>query len=316
MKVLFISSGNSKAGISPIIKNQGESLRKQGVELEYFTIKGKGIKGYLKNIKPLKQFLKQNQFDIVHAHYSLVALVAILAGAKPIVVSFMGDDVLGSQRDDGSFMLYGKFIVSVSKIVNRLVSFSIVKSKEMQDKMPNAEIIANGVDFNKYKPLDKKFSCKKINKDEKSNYILFPANPNRQEKNYNLFQNAVSLINKEFIETMYYDNTPNEYTPFYYNAASVVVLTSYHEGSPNVIKEAMACNIPIVSTDVGDVREVIGKTKACYITSFEPEDVADKIKKALAFGKRTTGREDIKHLESSVVAKRIIAIYKKVLDKK
>ncbi len=91
------------------------------------------------------------------------------------------------------------------------------------------------------------------------------------------------------------------------------MLTSYNEGSPNVIKEAMACNMPIVSTNVGDVKEVVGKTKGCYITSFEPEDVAEKIKLALEFGKRTIGRDDIKHLESSVIAKKIINVYKSVL---
>ncbi len=77
----------------------------------------------------------------------------------------------------------------------------------------------------------------------------------------------------------------------------------------------MACNIPIVSTDVGDVKEVMGQTDGCYITTFEPKDVANKIQKALEFGKRTTGREDIKHLESSVIAKRIINIYKNVLER-
>ncbi len=316
MKVLFISSGNSKAGISPIIKNQGESLKKQGIELEYFTIKGKGIKGYLKNVKPLRQYLKQNSFDIVHAHYSLVAFVAIIAGAKPIVVSFMGDDVLGSQRSDGTYTQSGKFLIIISKLVYKLSSFSIVKSREMQKVFPKAEVIPNGVDFNKYLPFAKEHECRKIGIINNFNYVLFPANPVRSEKNYDLFNNAISLIKEDDIKTLSYDNTPNELTPYYYNASSVVVLTSHHEGSPNVIKEAMACNIPIVSTDVGDVREVIGKTEGCYITSFGPKDVADKIKKALAFGKRTTGREDIRHLESSMVAKKIIDIYKKVLDNK
>ena len=101
----------------------------------------------------------------------------------------------------------------------------------------------------------------------------------------------------------------------YFNASDLVLLTSFWEGSPNVIKEAMACNVPIVSTDVGDVKEVIGKTEGCYITSFDPEDVAEKIKLALKFGKRTTGIEDIKHLESSLIAKKIIKIYKSVLEK-
>ena len=92
------------------------------------------------------------------------------------------------------------------------------------------------------------------------------------------------------------------------------MLTSLWEGSPNVIKEAMACNIPIVSTDVGDVREVIGNTEGCYITSFEPEYIAEKIELALQFGKRTDGRENIKHLESSLIARKIIDLYKKIVD--
>lgn len=79
------------------------------------------------------------------------------------------------------------------------------------------------------------------------------------------------------------------------NACDVILITSFSEGSPQVIKEAMACNLPIVSTDVGDVKEVIGNTEGCYITSFDPKDVAEKIKMALDFGKRTNGRENIKH---------------------
>ena len=93
MKILFVSSGNSQNGISPIIKNQGESIVKAGIELEYFLIKGKGIKGYFKSIFTLRKHLKNNTYDIVHVHYSLSAIVASLAGAKPLIVSLMGSDV-------------------------------------------------------------------------------------------------------------------------------------------------------------------------------------------------------------------------------
>ena len=93
MKLLFVSSGNSKNGISTIIKNQGVSLKNQDIELDFFTIEGKGIKGYLKSIPYLKKQLKENKYDIVHAHYSLSAFTASLAGAKPLIVSLMGSDV-------------------------------------------------------------------------------------------------------------------------------------------------------------------------------------------------------------------------------
>ena len=104
----------------------------------------------------------------------------------------------------------------------------------------------------------------------------------------------------------------------YYNAADLLLLTSKHEGSPNIIKEAMACNCPVVSTDVGDVRWVIGNTKGCYITSSNPVGVAQKVMLALEFSEknsRTKGRERIMELglDSDTIAAKIIAVYKKVL---
>jgi len=308
MRVLFISSGNSKQGISPIIKNQGESLKAQGVDLEFYTIKGKGIKGYLKNVKPLRIYLRENKYDVVHAHYSLSAFIASLAGAKPLVVSLMGSDVKSVK--------YFKLII---KLFNRFTwSRIIVKSEDMKKDLgiKKVEVIPNGVDIDKFKPLEKNECKRRLNWDLTKRQVLFAANPERPEKNYSLAKSAFALLENANLELKVLIDVPNELMALYYTAADVVLLTSLWEGSPNVIKEAMACNIPIVSTDVGDVREVIGNTEGCYITFFEPEDVADKIKKALAFGKRTTGREDIRHLESSVVAKKIIDIYKKVLESK
>ena len=108
---------------------------------------------------------------------------------------------------------------------------------------------------------------------------------------------------------------PSDQVVYYYNAADVTLLTSLHEGSPNVIKEAMACNCPIVSTDVGDVKDVIADTDGCYITTYDPKDVVEKIKMALEFGKRTKGRERIVQagLDSKTIANKIINIYHQVL---
>ena len=94
-----------------------------------------------------------------------------------------------------------------------------------------------------------------------------------------------------------------------------MLLTSLWEGSPNVIKEAMACNCPIVSTDVGDVKKIIKNTQGCFITSFDPRDVSIGITKALRFGKKTNGREHIKHLDDKIIAKKIINLYQTVLKK-
>ncbi len=93
MKILFVCSGNSKNGINTIVRNQGDSLRESGIEVEYFTIKGKRIISYLKHIVKLNKLLKNNNYDLIHAHYSFSAITATLAGSRPLVVSLMGSDI-------------------------------------------------------------------------------------------------------------------------------------------------------------------------------------------------------------------------------
>ena len=99
------------------------------------------------------------------------------------------------------------------------------------------------------------------------------------------------------------------------NACNVLLVTSFNESGPLVVKEAMACNLSIVSTKVGDVQEVISDTEGCYLVSYKPKDVAEKIKMALDFGKRTNSREKIKNYEITLIAERIKNIYYKIINK-
>lgn len=95
----------------------------------------------------------------------------------------------------------------------------------------------------------------------------------------------------------------------YINACNAVLLTSLHEGSPNIVKEAMACNVPVVATEVGDVRAVIGRTAGCHVCPRRPEALAAALQQALRYQMRTSGRADISHLNRSVIAKQVIAVY-------
>jgi len=305
MRVLFISSGNSKAGISPIVKAQGDSLIKEGIELDYFTIKGRGAKGYLNSISQLKELLNREDYNIIHAHYWLSGIVASLAGAKPLIVSLMGDDVKAS----GIFrwIIRGFYYISWDSV--------IVKSKDMYRSLniKDAHIISNGVNIERFKPIDREIALNRVGWDSSKRHILFTSNPDRRVKNFKLAKRAFEYLNNRDLELHYLKNIPQEEVVYYYNASNIVLLTSLWEGSPNAIKEAMACNIPIVSVDVGDVRELISNTKGCYITSFNYRDIANRVEDALKFGKRTNGRENILHLSSERVAKRIIDIYREII---
>ena len=320
MKILFVSSGTSEKGMSPIIKSQGESLIKSGIEIDYYTINRGGIKGYFKNIFALRKFINNNNYQIIHAHYGLSAIVAFFSKKRKqkIIVSFMGDDLVGSNDYNGNIEVMSKYVVKLNKFFAKyFYHYNIVKSDEMLKvlNLTNSMVISNGVDFKKFYDIPKAKAKSYLNEDLAIRKVLFCSDPKRPEKNYKLAKKAVESLSDKSVVIRSLSGIDQEKLVYYYNSSDCLLLTSFHEGSPNVIKEAMACNVPIVSTDVGDVRDVIGNTEGCFVTSFEQKEVTDKIKNALLFNKKTNGSDNIKHLEESVVAQKIINIYKKVLEK-
>ncbi len=301
----------------------GESLEKAGIKLDYFTIKEKGLKGYLKNIKLLHTFLKGNKFDLIHSHYGLCGLVTLLTFSNiPQVVSFMGDDVYGDADIRGKKRLIDYPIILSSKILQLFIDQAIVKSNDQVSDLwikSKKKVIPNGVDTKRFKPIKKKCAKKNLNLETNSKYVLFLGDKNNLRKNFRLLANSLSLLTEPFELISPYPADHDKLIQ-YYNAAEFLIMTSYKEGSPNVIKEGMACNCPIVSTDVGDVSWVLGDTEGCFITTFDPGDIAGKMKLALEFADkkgRTKGRVQIHKLglDSMSVAKKIIGIYKKILTK-
>ena len=168
MNILFISSGNSSFGISPIIKNQGESLRSNGINIDYFTIKGQGLRGYLKNISILKKKIEQGNLDLVHAHYALCGWISILSSIgtnTPVIVSYMGCDVYGDVNLEGKRTLRSYQNIILAKLLPLFANKIIVKSRNLYDQIffqNKDSIIPNGVDFSVFRQRDKKLIQKEL----------------------------------------------------------------------------------------------------------------------------------------------------------
>lgn len=305
MKVLFVSSGK-QGDIGYIVKNQGESLKRAGIEIDYFIIKGNGYLGYLKNIQKIRRAYKKKKYDLVHAHYSFSAFAASLAGRFPMVVSLMGSDAYKSAFWRRIIQLFYFFRWKIT----------LVKTQRMKDllKIKNAYIIPNGVDMERFRPESQSIARKKIGIDQEKKIIVFVADPSRHEKNYPLAMESYKRLNREDVELVPVFNVSNESIPVYMNAADVLLLTSKWEGGVNVIKEAMACNLPIVSVDVGDVKQNITGLKNCFLSNHDASELAKNINLVLLSGERSNGREKIieLQLDSNSVANKILDIYKSI----
>ncbi len=312
MKVLFVSSGNFYLGITSVIKRQADSLSENGIEISHFFIKGKGLLGYMSNLRTLRSFMKREKPDVVHAHYSLSAYLSALAGAKPLIVSLMGSDVKRQWYKNIPFKIF--YFLFRPQI--------IVKSDKMyrELRIRKASVIPNGVDLKQFCPMAKDMCRQKLGWDLQKFYVLFAANPSRKEKKYNLARQAFVNAGLPNAELVSLNDVFPEHVPVWMNAADIVILTSEKEGSPNVVKEAMACNKPVVSTDVGDVRFLLEGVKTSFISTHDPGVISRKLNEAadsILKGEISNGRDRIimLSLDSETVAGRIIQIYNSLCEK-
>ena len=303
MKVLIVASGNS-AAISPFVKEQGESLKEIGLDIDYFLIKGKGITGYLKNYFNLIRLVKTNTYDIIHAHYGLSGLLATFQSHVPVVITFHGSDVNLNQTN-----FYLSFLASRLSHENIFVHERL--SKKLSLFSDQTEIIPCGVNLNLFKPFDKLASKDKLGLDHKYSYVLFSSSFNNKIKNAALAKLALSnLENIILIEMKGYSR---EEVHLLMNAVDILIVTSFSETGPLVVKEALACNCPIISTDVGDVKQLTEGTENCYIVDYDAVQIKQRIQDILSSNKKPDGRDAVKHLGLKEVATDVYEVYKRVV---
>jgi teichuronic acid biosynthesis glycosyltransferase TuaC len=311
MKVLVLTNmypTKDKPLYGTFIKEQEDALRKEGVDIDIFMVDGSDHKlNYVWGIFRLWAWLLTHKYDLIHAHYVFSGIIARMQFLYPIVLTHHGPEFWTWQ-----------FIPC--KIITPLVNKVILVSPEMEAKLnfKKVNIIPCGIDFDVFKPTPKDEARKELGLPRDKKIILWAGNNLRPEKRYDIVEAAVALVKQKdpSIEFLLVNNQPHERMPLYYSACDVLLLVSDAEGSPMVVKEAMACNMPVVSVRVGDTEQVIGKTEGCHLCTQDPPDVAEKLMLSLDYGQRTTGRRDIAYLEQGAIARKIKAIYEDVLKKK
>jgi teichuronic acid biosynthesis glycosyltransferase TuaC len=228
--------------------------------------------------------------------------------------------LLGIPDLNGKLTLRGKGDKIFSNFIAKKVDHLIVKSRQMKNhlavKTP-VSVIPNGVNFNVFRELDILETRKKLHFNKNDFVILFLGNKKILRKNFNLAHESVSLLKERIgsknIKFVYPFGIDQSMVVEYMNAANVLLVTSFWEGSSNVVKEAMACNLPVISVDAGDAREILSGTHNCYIADYSKEEIFEKLKLIYFNRDRSNGREKIDHLRDHVVADKIFEIYRSLL---
>jgi glycosyltransferase involved in cell wall biosynthesis len=314
---MFPSYSNPYYGI--FIKEQLDSIRSVDEKIHFTVsfINGKESKmNYIKAIKEISEIVKTAKINLLHAHYGLSAISAelsLLLGQKkiPVVTTFHGSDIYIYWQRLISFLAAAKadFVIAVNE-----------QFKEILGRFnKNIEVIPMGVDTELFKPLDKEYARMKLNIPINRKILLFGGNPCNKIKRFDLFIDTYKTLKKIYPNDISYlilNNIKRELVPFYINASDVLVVTSLYESGPMVVKEAMSCNVPIVSVNVGDVQNLLKNVQNCFVTSNSLQDICEAIVTVLDSGERSTGREKIFKLGLDIIsiAKKIISLYYKLTN--
>lgn len=310
MRVLVVSNmyphlGNSSLGI--FVKQQVDSLRAKGIDVDVLFINGPQNKlNYFWGVFRFWQKLRENHVDLIHAHYIYPGVIARMQFRCPVVLTF----------HSGELLTRSWLEPRLSKALSPWVKAVVAVSQQVKEALgkANAYVIPCGVDLELFAPRSQMEARRRLDLPLDRKLVLFAA-ANRPEKRRDLVEKAVLLLHQRRpeVELVVASGQPPQTMPYFMNACDVLVLASDKEGSPQVVKEAMACNLPVVSVRVGDVEEMISGVPGCYLAERTADDIALKLDLALERGERSQGRPAVSHLALDRIADRLIHVYQEAL---
>ncbi|MGE5716311.1 MAG: glycosyltransferase [Acidobacteriota bacterium] len=345
MRILAVTNMYPTAAspwVGTFVQQQVEGLRRIGLEIRVLVLHrphggadartlqflSSGIRAYSGAKGRIRRSAAEFQPDIVHVMYGgvMAALATRAVDRTPVVVSFCGSDLLGEPARRWEKRLSIRYGVLASHAAARRADGIIVKSSNLRQALPagidlqKVWTIPNGVDLELFKPLDPGACRRQLGWEEGSFHLLFPSFPENLTKGFDLAREAVGRLGASglSVELHTLRDRPHTEIPVWLNACDCLVLTSRIEGSPNIVKEALACDRNVVSVDVGDVRERLEGIEGCLMADATADDLAAKLQILLKRPgeTRAAGRVRVQDLSLERVGERLLAVYREVLQRR
>ena len=323
IRVLMITCGWPQPGqpqTTHFIRRQAIFLREAGVDVDVFHFRGqRNPLNYLAAWFRVRPLLASGRYDLVHAQFGQSGLLALPKRA-PLVVTLRGSDILGIVGKDARHTRLGHILPAVSRLVVRHADAVVAVSDHMRPHIPAGipvTVLPSGLDLDAFRCTPRDEARRRIGLPADRPLVLFAGNPALPRKRYELTRRAMELLTRELpAELVVAWGVPHAENPLYMSASDALVFTSMQEGSPNVVKEALACDLPVVSVPVGDVAQRIAGVEGCELCEDErPETIAAALARVLRRGTRARGRAAVRHLDERALTDRLIDLYAEVLDR-
>jgi glycosyltransferase involved in cell wall biosynthesis len=300
------------------VKRQIESLRRLGLECDVLFVEGYRTRwDYARAaLYMLALNFSRRRPRLVHGHGGETALVVRWYVRGAVLVSYCGDDLLGTPRADASLTRSSRARRFVLRRQAALMTATITKSREMENALPRLVrrrnlVVPNGVDRSLFRPQPRAQAREQLGWPQDARIALFAADPAVERKRFWLAQAACRMAEADLgpirLEVAW--GTPPAAMPRLMAAADCLLLTSAIEGSPNVIKEAVCCGLPVISTDVGDVRELLDGVSPSWVCAAEPAALSTALVQYLAALARSNGWEAGAWLDESQIGARLLRYY-------
>ncbi|MDR7468307.1 MAG: glycosyltransferase family 4 protein [Armatimonadota bacterium] len=310
------------------VAEQVRSLRDLGIHVDVLFFDPKRTRwNYALSTPRIVRLLESSRYDIIHTHHTYTLFNVLIAkhlsrSRTPVILTNHESEILDGNRRTRTWHPSSRLRhwLEPKRYAARRADFVIFVARQLAEGLGfrgRYAVIPCGVDLGKFRPMDRKICRERLGIPGDATVVFFPANPRVQRKRFPLAQEAVSLVRREIgnVVLLTGGGIDADDMPLYYNAADVVLQTSYCEASPTVVKESLGCETPVVSTDAGDTREVVEGVEGCAVCSEDPEELASCL--VAARGRRArNARERLLALELDLpqVANRITAVYDQVME--
>jgi len=289
------------------VRDQVDEVRRRGVEVDLFEF-ARGRNEYLPATRRLRGLLRRERFDLVHAHYGLAGWVARVAGAKPLVVTFHGTDVRHHLVGPLSHRLAWRvdLVAGVSRAL-----FEPEDGRPGLPAVPGSAVLPCGPDLRRFEAMPRAEARRALGLDPESRCLFFPANPSRPEKRHDRAAKVAAACGADLLSG---GSIEPERMPLWINAANAVLVTSDYEGFGMAAVEALACDVPVLSTEVGIAPYALGGIDGCLCAPFDVEAWATVARRHLnASDPRVAGSARAATLSADAMAERVIEAYRAVL---